>query len=73
MQQGKVKNESEIEECFATECRGGLGTQDYVTCEAGKKYYKFEFDDICDSQNSVIEDVGNTYSGPGVFFGPGMK
>lgn len=49
IQTKKVKSVQDIEKCWTTDCKRGVGTQDYVSCRtAGGKIYQYEFDDICD-------------------------
>ena len=53
-------------------CNKRPGTDDVVICtDSSKRRLEFIFDDIC--HTDVTSTVGNTYSGPGVYFKPGMR
>ena len=54
-------------------CNPIPGTDDVVICtDSSGNRLEFVFDDICDTPNS-ISTTGNTYSGSGTYFKPGMK
>ena len=56
----------------AGNCNKRPGTDDIVICtDSSKRRLEFVFNDICNTE--VISTVGNSYSGPGVFFKPGMR
>lgn len=53
-------------------CNKRPGTDDVVICtDSSKRRLEFVFDDIC--HTDATSTVGNTYSGPGVYFRPGMR
>ena len=53
-------------------CNKRPGTDDVVICtDSSKRRLEFIFDDIC--HTDVTSTVGNSYSGPGVYFKPGMR
>lgn len=53
-------------------CNKIPGTDDIVICtDSSKRRLEFVFDDIC--HTDATSTVGNTYSGPGVYFRPGMR
>lgn len=54
-------------------CNPRPNTDDIVICtDSSNRRLEFVFDDICNKTN-IPSTIGNTYSDPGVYFGPGMK